>query len=109
MSENNLICHVELVETDFDRLSLTKVLKIQVSKRIMNSNHLSVLKNLMKTGGTGNVMEFLNYGNDHFQKGFNVANDMQNLNFVKLLYSNFNKNQVIVEITLFGESESQKN
>jgi hypothetical protein len=75
----------------------------------MNSSHLTVLKNLVKTGGTGNVMEFLNYKSDDFQKAFDVANDMQNLNFVKLLYSNFNKNQVIVEITLFGESESQKN
>jgi hypothetical protein len=74
----------------------------------MNSNHQIVLTGLQKSGGTGNVMQFLNYQAEDFQKGFEVANDMQNLNFVKLLYSNFNKNQVIVEITLLGENESKK-
>jgi hypothetical protein len=74
----------------------------------MNSDHQIVLRGLQKAGGTGNVMQFLNYQAEDFQKGFEVANDMQNLNFVKLLYSNFNKNQVIVEITLWGESESKK-
>ena len=68
--------------------------------------HLDVLKQLVKAGGTGNVMEFLKLDASAFQQGFDIANDMQNLDYVKLLYSNFNKNLVVVEITLFGRTES---
>lgn len=67
---------------------------------------LDVLKHLVKAGGTGNVMEFLKYDASEFQKGFDVANDMQNLDYVKLLYSNFNKNLVVVELTLLGRTKS---
>ena len=65
-----------------------------------------MLKHLVKAGGTGNVMEFLNYNSSEFQKGFDIANDMQNLDYIKLLYSNFNKNLVVVEITLLGRTQS---
>ena len=68
--------------------------------------HLDVLKQLAKAGGTGNVMEFLKFDPSAFQQGFDIANDMQNLDYVKLLYSNFNKNLVVVEITLFGRTQS---
>lgn len=50
----------------------------------------------------GNVMEILGYGQDDFQKAFDIALEMQNRNLVKLLYSNFNANKVIVEFTLLG-------
>ena len=69
-------------------------------------NHLDILKHLVNAGGTGNVMEFLKYDASEFQKGFDVANDMQNLDYVKLLYSNFNKNLVVVELTLLGRTKS---
>ena len=71
-----------------------------------SKTHLDVLKHLMKAGGTGNVMEFLKYDASDFQKGFDVANDMQNLDYVKLLYSNFTKNLVVVELTLLGRNKS---
>jgi len=67
---------------------------------------LDVLKHLVKAGGTGNVMEFLKYDNSEFQKGFDLANDMQNLDYVKILYSNFIKNLVVVELTLLGRTAS---
>ena len=51
-------------------------------------------------------MEFLKYDAIDFQKGFEVANNMQNLDYVKLLYSNFNKNLVVVELTLLGRTKS---
>jgi hypothetical protein len=63
---------------------------------------LNVLQNLVKKGGTGNVMEFLDYTQDEFDRGFEFANNLQNLDLVKLLYSNFNKNQIVVELTLLG-------
>ncbi len=69
-------------------------------------NHLDILKHLVKAGGTGNVIEFLKYDASEFQKGFDLANDMQNLDYVKLLYSNFNKNLVVVELTLLGRTRS---
>ena len=67
---------------------------------------MDVLKHLMKAGGTGNIMEFSKYDSSEFQKGFDLANDMQNLDYVKLLYSNFNKNLVVVELTLLGRTKS---
>ena len=51
-------------------------------------------------------MGFLKYDVSDFQKGFDLANDMQNQDYVKLLYSNFTKNLVVVEITLLGRNKS---
>jgi len=73
---------------------------------ILTKIHLDVLKHLVKSGGTGNVMECLKYDASEFQKGFDLANDMQNSDYIKLLYSNFNKNQVVAEITLLGRTKS---
>jgi hypothetical protein len=55
-------------------------------------------------GTTGNVMEFLGFGQSDFQRGFDIANEMQNRDLVKLLYSNFNQNRIIVEFTLLGKA-----
>ncbi len=73
---------------------------------IPTKTQLDILKHLVKTGGTGNVMEFLKYNASEFQKGFDLANEMQNMDYVKLLYSNFNKTLVVVELTLLGRSKS---
>jgi hypothetical protein len=61
-----------------------------------------ILKNLALHGGTGNVMEFLKYDASEFDNGFAIANNMQNKDLLKILYSNFNKNLVVVEATLLG-------
>lgn len=55
----------------------------------------------------GNVMEALNYDTSKFDEGFALALDMDNGNLVKLLYSNFNKNLIVVEITLPGHHAIQ--
>lgn len=52
-----------------------------------------------------NVMEILGYNASEFQKGFDIALEMENHNLVKLLYSNFNANKVIVEFTLLGKNK----
>ncbi|HNR74477.1 MAG: hypothetical protein UZ12_BCD005001060 [Bacteroidetes bacterium OLB12] len=61
-----------------------------------------VLQSLVKKGSMGNVMEFLNWPSEEFDRGFEFANNLQNKDLVKLLYSNFNKNLIVVELTLVG-------
>jgi hypothetical protein len=61
-----------------------------------------VLQSLVKKGSLGNVMEFLNWPPAEFDRGFEFANNLQNKDLVKLLYSNFNKNLIVVELTLIG-------
>lgn len=63
-----------------------------------------ILKGVGNQGGTGNVMEALGYSSDHFQTAFEYANAIQNMDLVKLLYSNFNQNKIIVEFTLLGKA-----
>jgi len=68
----------------------------------LSGYHVRVLKHALTKGGTANVMEALNWGPEDFEKGFELANDLQNRDAVKLLYSNFNKNLIVVELTLVG-------
>ncbi|NOT73915.1 MAG: hypothetical protein HOP08_03230 [Cyclobacteriaceae bacterium] len=55
-------------------------------------------------GGMGNVMEALGYTSADFQKGFDLANEMQNRDLVKMIYSNFSQNNIVVEFTLLGKA-----
>lgn len=74
---------------------------------ILTEEELTIIQHLAKAGGTGNVMEFLNFNPTDFDKGFSIANEMQNKDLVKLLYSNFNKNLIVVETTLVGYNASK--
>jgi hypothetical protein len=73
----------------------------------LTAEERTIIQHLAKTGGTGNVMEFLNFSLADFEKGFSIANEMQNKDLVKLLYSNFNKNLIVVETTLLGYNASK--
>ena len=73
----------------------------------LTKDEIKILSVITEPGGTGNVMEILEWPISRFDEGFMLANDMQNRNLVKLLYSNFNKNLVVVELTLVGQSEYQ--
>jgi hypothetical protein len=64
--------------------------------------YTSILKAIQQKGGTANVMDLFGWDATKFDEGFHFANDLQNLNYVKLLHSNYNKNQVVVELTLVG-------
>ena len=75
----------------------------------LTNHQVIILDKLVNGNGTGNVMEIFNWTSVQFDESFVIANEMQNLNLVKLLYCNFNKNLVVVELTLFGESEYNKN
>lgn len=68
----------------------------------MEKPYWVVLEGLRGKGGTGNVMEILNWDAMRFDEGFRIANEMQNRDLLKLLYSSFNKNLIVVELTLLG-------
>jgi hypothetical protein len=63
----------------------------------------TVLKSRKPDTDMLNVIEALGYDSDKFQEAFDVALEMDNLNLVKLLYSNFNAGKVIVEFTLLAK------
>lgn len=67
----------------------------------LNRNELAILKGLNASGGTGNIIEFL-IEPISFDAAFELTNTLQNKDLVKLLYSNFNKNLIVVELTLVG-------
>ena len=68
----------------------------------LDKSEAIVLENLANQGGTGNVVEFLNYSAADFDKAFEFANNLQNKDLVKLLYLNYTKNLIVVELTLLG-------
>jgi hypothetical protein len=65
-------------------------------------DHSPILKFILQKGGTGNVMEALGWDSSRFEEAAQIALDMDNLNYVKQLYTNFNKNLIVVELTLVG-------
>ncbi len=73
----------------------------------LTDQELTIIQHLAKAGGTGNVMEFLNFSPSDFERGFSIANELQNKDLIKLLYSNFNKNLIVVEATLLGYNASR--
>jgi hypothetical protein len=73
---------------------------------MQNENTINqVIKGVGDQGGTGNVMEALQLSQVDFQSGFDLANNIQNMDLVKLLYSNYNQNKIIVEFTLLGKAK----
>lgn len=70
----------------------------------MEREILRIIKGIGDNGTSGNVMEILGLDQSNFQRGFDIANEMQNRDMVKLLYSNFNINKIIVEFTLLGKA-----
>lgn len=70
--------------------------------------YYQIAKGIKKQGGTGNVMDALQWGSARFDEGFVLANELQNLNWIKLLYSNYTKNLIVVELTLVGISKTSE-
>lgn len=67
-----------------------------------------IIKGVGDQGGTGNVLQALNYSPADFEKAFGFANEIQNMDLVKLLYSNFNQHKIIVEFTLLGKARYER-
>jgi endonuclease III len=64
----------------------------------------TILSSRRSDSDMANIMEMLAHSPDEFQKGFDIALEMENRNLVKLIYSNFNANKIIVEFTLLGKA-----
>lgn len=62
-----------------------------------------VLKSRLATTDMINVTEVLSNELTDFQTAFNIALEMENRNLIKILYSNFNANKIVVEFTLLGK------
>lgn len=71
-------------------------------------DYTPILKFIYQKGGTGNVMEALGWSSSRFEEGSQIALEMDNLNYVKTLYFNFNKNLIVVELTLVGIAAAKK-
>ena len=72
-------------------------------------DYIPLLKFIHQKGGTGNVMEALGWDSARFDEGSRIALELDNLNYAKMLYSNFNKNLIVVELTLVGSAMGSKN
>ncbi|HEV8513722.1 MAG TPA: hypothetical protein VGQ59_10615 [Cyclobacteriaceae bacterium] len=72
-------------------------------------DYTPILKFIHQKGGMGNVMEALGWDSSRFEEGSRIALELDNLNYAKMLYSNFNKNLVVIELTLVGVAQAAKN
>ena len=72
-------------------------------------DYTPLLKFIHQKGGTGNVMEALGWEAPRFEEGSRIALELDNRNYAKMLYSNFNKNLIVVELTLVGIAMANKN
>jgi death-on-curing protein len=77
-------------------------------KKNIVKDYTSLLKFIHQKGGTGNVMEALGWDSSRFEEGSHIALELDNLNYAKMLYSNFNKNLIVVELTLVGTAIGSK-
>ena len=50
-----------------------------------------------------NVIEVLGYSRENFQHAVDIALAMDNKNLVKLVYSNFDQQKIVIEFTLLGK------
>ena len=76
---------------------------MQINPAYVEEKILATLKGLGDTGGFGNVMKILGYDRDQHQLGFDLANEMQNRDYIKLLYASYTQNVISVEMLLPGK------
>jgi hypothetical protein len=65
----------------------------------------AILKSKRSDSDMTDVMEALSYTQADFQKGFDIALEMENRNLAKLIYSNFNATKIIIEFTLLANEK----
>jgi hypothetical protein len=69
----------------------------------LNDQISKVLKGI--EGNTGNVMAILNLPPSEFQRGFDLALEIQNCDYAKLLYANYNASLIVIELSLIGKQK----
>lgn len=71
----------------------------------------AVLKALVELGRPGamfNVMKAIGDYTTDYETGFALANEMQNKDWIKIIYGSFTQNLVNVELTLIGQQEWER-
>lgn len=81
---------------------------LEVDRKFVEQRIDKVLAGMGAVNSVGNVMEFLDLQQPGYQLAFDLANEMQNRDLVKLLYSFFPGNKVMVEMTLEGVRRKTK-
>jgi|GEM_PF-1008187 len=76
---------------------------MQIDPAYVEAKIQTIIKGLGDIGGFGNVMKVLGYERDHHQLGFDLANEMQNRDYIKLLYASYTQNVISVEMLLPGK------
>jgi hypothetical protein len=76
---------------------------LQIDNAYIEEKIRAILKGLGAIGGFGNVMKILGYDRDQHQLGFDLANEMQNRDYIKLLYASYTQNVISVEMLLPGK------
>ena len=66
---------------------------------------LAHLVGLGREGGMSNVMVLVKNQMPEYQKAFDIANEMQNLDWIKIIYCSPQTNIINVELTLKGKQE----
>lgn len=81
---------------------------MQINPAYIEDKILAIIKGLGDIGGFGNVMKILGYERSEHQLGFDLANEMQNRDYIKLLYASYTQNVISVEMLLPGKSIYEK-
>jgi hypothetical protein len=71
-------------------------------------DYTPILKFIHDNGDSGNLMEALGWDSSRFEEGSKIALELDNLNYAKMLYSNFNKNLIVIELTRIGIAGASK-
>ena len=67
-----------------------------------------ILQDLVSLGRAGGMVNAVSAIRDHttdYQKAFDIANDMQNKDWIKVIYCSADANLINVELTLKGKDE----
>lgn len=72
------------------------------------SKILQALNALDRPGAMFNVMKAISDYTTDYETGFSLANEMQNKDWIKIIYGSFTQNLVNVELTLIGQQEWER-
>jgi hypothetical protein len=85
--------------------SITMLGIYQIDPLYIDTKTRDVIDGLAKANGLGNIVEYLNTDTLHYQFALDLADYLQDLDYLKVRLQNFSRNAIICELTLKGKSE----